>query len=168
MRCTQGGEHQPCWHERCASSTELTQSALRHLPASALTAVSLAGADFPALKSKARPVLTSLLHFFSSSLRAGGNPDHVRSDLQAMGLGSDKVEHLASSFLSQFASLSASAASRTLSAAQLVDVSWKFGVSASSSEAASMGSCFLQLQLTVERGGKKEQRLMGQTRHNIA
>jgi len=39
----------------------------------------------------------------------------------------------------------------SLSVAQLSDISWKFGVSAASSEQKTMGSCFLQFSITTQQ-----------------
>jgi len=49
---------------------------------------------------------------------------------------------------------------RTLSVSQLQDISWKFGVSAASSEQDKVGACFLQIQLTLQQGQGSETKLM--------
>ena len=202
-------------------------------------------AAFPELADSARPTLTSLLHFFSASIRAAGSSPassaHVRADLLQLGLGEDKADLLSSHFLASLESLSESAIAKTLQAAQLVDIgqttdnnrdaiagalclpavcpcvraiakrmsrliqwhqmlsscgrhgrcratlcptcfslpsscravlcvrplfvsAWKFGVSAASSELEKMGACFLQLQMTLDRGNGNENVLMGQSR----
>ena len=112
--------------------------------------------EHPALADQSRPVLTSLLHFFSSSIKAsaGGanSSSHVRADLLQMGLAADKAEMLSSQFLSSLESVTESALAKTLQVSQLVDIAWKFGVTASGSELRSMGSTFLQLQMTLDRG----------------
>ena len=38
----------------------------------------------------------------------------------------------------------------------LVDMEWKFGVTAASSDMKVVGNSFLQLKLVVDKGGKKE------------
>lgn len=119
----------------------------------------------PAVKSRARPLLTTLLHFFSATMRTGGvGPEaatRAEADLVALGLESGRASALASQFGSSLSTLAATAAAETLHVNQLHDISWKFGVSAASSEQAQMGATFLQLQLVVERGHGKENVLMG-------
>lgn len=44
---------------------------------------------------------------------------------------------------------------------QLVDIEWKFGVTASSSYIDKIGNAFLQLKLVYDKGGKLESKFMG-------
>ncbi len=44
----------------------------------------------------------------------------------------------------------------TLSVNQLVDLDWSFGVAAASDEMDNVGSTFLKLKLTFDKGGKRE------------
>lgn len=50
---------------------------------------------------------------------------------------------------------------QTLSVNQLVDMEWRFGVTASSNEAQRVGSSFLQLRLLVNKGNANEEVFMG-------
>jgi hypothetical protein len=126
-------------------------------------------AQHDALAAQARTCLTSLLHFFSSSMKVGAAggasqlEQHVRADLLALGLDAPRAELLSSLCLSSLSAVSTRALERTLSVSQLADISWKFGVSAASSELDKMGTCFLQLRLTLDNGGNGNQNvLMGQ------
>jgi hypothetical protein len=42
---------------------------------------------------------------------------------------------------------------QTVMANQLIDMEWKFGVTASSSDLKAVGSTFLQLKLVIDKGG---------------
>ena len=57
--------------------------------------------------------------------------------------------------------ISRSAMSQTLTVNQLVDMEWRFGVTASSSELQRVGTSFLQLKFLVNKGNKQEEVFMG-------
>lgn len=63
---------------------------------------------------------------------------------------------------SRFAVISRSAVGQTLSVNQLVDMEWRFGVTASSNEAQRVGSSFLQLRLLINKGNANEEVFMGE------
>ncbi len=44
----------------------------------------------------------------------------------------------------------------TVMANEVVDMEWKFGVTAATSEVAQVGSTFLQVKLVVDKGGARE------------
>ncbi|CAI9597167.1 unnamed protein product, partial [Staurois parvus] len=52
---------------------------------------------------------------------------------------------------------------RTLSINQLVDMEWKFGVTAASSEVEKAGSIFLQLKMVIRKGSKLEPVYVGES-----
>ncbi len=54
-------------------------------------------------------------------------------------------------------SIASASVRTTVMANELVDMEWKFGVTAASSELAQVGSTFLQLKLVVDKGGAREQ-----------
>lgn len=58
--------------------------------------------------------------------------------------------------------ISRSAVGQTLSVNQLVDMEWRFGVTASSNEAQRVGSSFLQLKLLINKGNANEEVFMGE------
>ena len=62
---------------------------------------------------------------------------------------------------SRLAVISRSAMGQTLSVNQLVDMEWRFGVTASSNEAQRVGSSFLQLRLLINKGNTNEEVFMG-------
>lgn len=116
----------------------------------------------PSWKSRLKPLLTSMLHFFTLTMRskAGPQQQHIETDLRKMGLNQEYATQLSTSFIQSISELSQVALEKTLHVNQLHDIQWKFGVSASSSELNQMGSCFLQLQMTVEKGENRKENVL--------
>jgi hypothetical protein len=100
--------------------------------------------------------IASLLYFFSECLKRNLSAGDVRSDLLALGLSDERAGQLADKYKRSFVALSASMIGKTLTVNELIDMEWKFGVTASSSSVAKVGTCFLQLKLVIDRGGHKE------------
>jgi hypothetical protein len=109
-----------------------------------------------------RAVLTSLLHVLTGSLShaASHAAAFLTSDLLQFGVSAAHAELITGAYLSALPSLVIRAGQRTLRVNELHDISWKFGVTASTSEGEKVGACFLQLQLTIQRAEKREQVLM--------
>ena len=63
---------------------------------------------------------------------------------------------------SNLLAISRSAMSQTITVNQLVDMEWRFGVTASSSEMQKVGSSFLQLKLLLNKGNKTEDVFIGE------
>jgi len=97
-----------------------------------------------------------ILYFFSEALKRSLKQDDVKSDLEKLGLESARAELLAQSYQREFATLSSTLVSSTFKVNQLVDMEWKFGVTAGTSELSEVGTCFLQVKLVLNRNGKKE------------
>ncbi len=57
--------------------------------------------------------------------------------------------------------LSESMIEKTLKVNELVDMEWRFGVTAANDELQQVGKVFLQLKLTIDRGGRRETVPMG-------
>uniref|UniRef100_A0A670Z577 COMM domain containing 7 n=1 Tax=Pseudonaja textilis TaxID=8673 RepID=A0A670Z577_PSETE len=55
-----------------------------------------------------------------------------------------------------YPALSRLAVGQTLTVNQLIDMEWKFGVTAGSSELEKVGSIFLQLKLVIKKGSRLE------------
>lgn len=53
-------------------------------------------------------------------------------------------------------SLATASVRTTIMANELVDMEWKFGVTAASNELAQVGSTFLHLKLVIDKGGHRE------------
>ncbi|PRP88925.1 hypothetical protein PROFUN_00393 [Planoprotostelium fungivorum] len=99
-----------------------------------------------------KSILQSLLFFFRGELRANASPTFVKEDLLSLGLESSRAAQVSHKWKEMFVTLSRSAIGQTLVVNQIVDMQWKFGVTASSNEALKVGSSYLQLKLTLDKG----------------
>ena len=70
-------------------------------------------------------------------------------ELFVTGLEAEKSEATAKLWQGHFAALSRSMVDQSLIVNRVVDMDWRFGVTAASSELAQAGSTFLQLKLVV-------------------
>ena len=84
-------------------------------------------------------------------------------DVQFIGLSEDKSPYVMNKWKSNLVALSRSVVGQTFSINQLVDMEWKFGVTAGTSDLKVVGNTFLQLKLVVDRGGKCEDVYMEMT-----
>jgi hypothetical protein len=106
-------------------------------------------------------IIKGILSFFAAALQKNMSPAHVEEDLTALGLEAEKATLLNEQWKSAFVALNAAMVKQTLSVDELVDMEWKFGVTASNDELGNVGACFLQLKLKIDRGGgHKEDVLM--------
>ena len=74
------------------------------------------------------------------------------SHMTCTGLSEVHSKAISDLWLSSFVSLSNSAIASTLRVDELIDIEWKFGVTASSSELSKVGNCFIQLNLKLDKG----------------
>ncbi|XP_028667424.2 COMM domain-containing protein 7 [Erpetoichthys calabaricus] len=98
----------------------------------------------------------SILLVLSGALKRGLKADQVKTDLLTLGLNEDKTSHFENQWKVHSCTLSKLAVGQTLMVNQLVDMEWKFGVTAGSSELQKVGSIFLQLKLVIRKGNKTE------------
>ncbi len=101
-------------------------------------------------------MLRSLLVFFGGALRHSLRPEHVEEDCVKIGLAAPVAAVVAAQYREHLPGLSLSAAAQTVAVNKLVDLEWRFGVTASTDEMAQVGSTFLQLKLVVDKGGERE------------
>lgn len=101
-------------------------------------------------------VVRSWLTFLQLVHRGNLSLAHLQEDLQQLGLSESKVSAVCSLYKANYTALARSVVGRTLMVNQLVDMEWKFGVTAGSSEARRVGSTFLQMRLSLDRGSKTE------------
>ncbi|XP_065196771.1 COMM domain-containing protein 7-like [Sycon ciliatum] len=101
-------------------------------------------------------VVRSVVFVFKCALKKSVTPAHLRSDLALLGLSGEKADHIAELWKSNLVGLSRTAVSQTLNVNQLVDMEWRFGVTAGSSDLRKVGSTFLQVKLVVDRGTNTE------------
>lgn len=65
-------------------------------------------------------------------------------------------------------SLSRVAAGQSLTVNQLVDMEWRFGVTAADSDMKKVGNTFLQLKLVLDKGVRTEEVFMGKYSYSCA
>jgi len=113
------------------------------------------------MKSKIlKEMLKGLLFFMSESLRKNSSAETVNEELVAFGLSKEKSELIGSLWKTTFAKLAQTMKQKTLKVNELVDLQWKFGVTASSDSLQQVNTCFLQLKLVINTGNKTEDVLM--------
>uniref|UniRef100_A0A452IL21 COMM domain-containing protein n=1 Tax=Gopherus agassizii TaxID=38772 RepID=A0A452IL21_9SAUR len=93
--------------------------------------------------------------FFLGALKRNLSSEQVRADFIALGswLG---VHFLLLQWKLNSPTLTRLAIGQTLMINQLIDMEWKFGVTAGSSELEKVGSIFLQLKLVVKKGSQMD------------
>ena len=98
-----------------------------------------------------KTMLRSLLVFFKGSLRHTLTPAQVKSDFIALGVGDGAAQAVSDAWRMNFVSLSRSVLGKIFMVNELIDVEWKFGVTASTDEIDQVGETFLQLKLVVDK-----------------
>ncbi|KAJ7373189.1 COMM domain-containing protein 7 [Desmophyllum pertusum] len=101
-------------------------------------------------------VVKSLLNFFKSALKSNLTPAQVKEDMEHLGLSAENSPHVSDRWKANLVALSRSVVGQTFMVNQLVDMEWKFGVTAGSSDLKVVGQTFLQLKMVVDRGGTQE------------
>ena len=78
-----------------------------------------------------------------------------------LGLDEAKSNLVKSLWEKHWTSIKETQSGHSLMISQLVDIEWKFGVTASSSHIDKVGNAFLQLKVVYDKGGKLESKFMG-------
>ncbi|XP_068120259.1 COMM domain-containing protein 7 [Hyperolius riggenbachi] len=101
-------------------------------------------------------IVRSVLLVLNAALKRNMKSEELKENLLVLGLDEEKAGYFADEWSRDAAALTRWAVGRTLSINQLVDMEWKFGVTAASSELEKAGSIFLQLKMIVKRGNQLE------------
>ncbi|EFC42786.1 hypothetical protein NAEGRDRAFT_69245 [Naegleria gruberi] len=101
-------------------------------------------------------LIRSITLFLQGVLGKNLKPEFIEQDAKNLGLDDEKSAVICQLMKKYFVALSRGIFSQTLSIHPLLDMDWKFGVTASSSELDEVGSTFLQLKLTIDDGGKRD------------
>ncbi|XP_033113796.1 COMM domain-containing protein 7-like [Anneissia japonica] len=101
-------------------------------------------------------VIKSILTIPYSAVKRNMTSAQLQEDLLHLGLSEDKSAYFSKQWHHNIVGLSKTAVGQTLMVNQLVDMDWKFGVTAASSELKKVGNTFLQLKLVVNKGNKTE------------
>lgn len=113
------------------------------------------------ISSRSMESLTnSLTFFFAEAVKRSLKPVELKDDLVSLSFEEDRAQAVAVVYREYFATLSFAALDATLKVSNLVDMEWRFGVSAGTSDLAETGTCFLQLKLVLEKAGKRDNILM--------
>ena len=107
-----------------------------------------------------------LLILLKGTLRYNVSPKQLGTDLELLGLAAERKGAVSKLWEKNYASLSRAAIANTLSMNELVNMEWKFGVTASSNDLESVGNTFLQLKLVINKGGREEQDAEGDNSSN--
>ncbi|XP_031444402.1 COMM domain-containing protein 7 isoform X2 [Phasianus colchicus] len=101
-------------------------------------------------------IVKSILLVPNGALKKNLSSEQVRADFVALGLSEEKASYFAEQWKLNAPTLTRLAVDQTLMINQLVDMEWKFGVTAGSSELEKVGSIFLQLKLVIKKGSQME------------
>ncbi|KAF0972657.1 hypothetical protein FDP41_008906 [Naegleria fowleri] len=101
-------------------------------------------------------LIRSITVFLQGVLGNNLKPEFIEQDCKNLGLDDDKAQLTCQLWKKYFIALSRGVFSQTLSVHPLLDLDWRFGVTASSSELNEVGSTFLQLKLTIDDGGRRD------------
>jgi len=89
-------------------------------------------------------------------LKQNLSPQYFRDDLVTFGLPEEKANVVALKWKQSFIELSRTAIGQTLNVNELLDIDWRFGVTASNSDLSEVGKTFLQLKLVLNKVNKRE------------
>ncbi|KAL5517086.1 hypothetical protein EMCRGX_G002555 [Ephydatia muelleri] len=104
-----------------------------------------------ALKNLVKSVLV-----FKAALKQNLSPNYIKEDMLLLGLSEENSTLVATQWRGGVGSMVRAAAGQTLTVNQLVDMEWRFGVTAADSDMKKVGNNFLQLKLVLNKGGKTE------------
>ncbi|KAJ6240240.1 comm domain-containing protein [Anaeramoeba flamelloides] len=90
------------------------------------------------------------LFFFNLSLKKKLMPSSIKKDLETFGLSEDISQKISDQWKKNFLSLSRIIGHQTLNVNRLIDMDWRFGVTASSDDLSSIGSTYLQLKFIID------------------
>jgi hypothetical protein len=105
-------------------------------------------------------LVKSILIFFKAALRKNLSPSYVRDDLVQLGLSEERAESVSKQWKANLGSMSRVAAGQSLSVNQLVDMEWRFGVTAADSDMDKVGNSFLQIKMVLNKGSGTEEVFM--------
>ncbi|GAB5354728.1 hypothetical protein AAMO2058_000144300 [Amorphochlora amoebiformis] len=110
-----------------------------------------------------KQMLSGLLFFLSDCLRRNLSAESVSGDLIKMGIKEKAASVVGKLWKGKFAKLAKVMKEKTLKVNELVDLQWKFGVTASSDSLQQVNTCFLQLKFVINTGNGVEDVLMEMT-----
>lgn len=106
------------------------------------------GANYNALKN----LVKSLVHFLIKSAKRGLSFQLLQDQLIRMEMEETKAVVVSGHWKEQYTQICRKAVKQALMINELVDMEWKFGVTAVTSDGDSAGHSFLQLKLVINKG----------------
>ncbi|EGD81769.1 hypothetical protein PTSG_02482 [Salpingoeca rosetta] len=100
------------------------------------------------------------LTFFRNAQRTGMSVKAIFEELMRIGFSKGKAQYVAKKFKANEQALTRTLIGNTFAINEIVDMQWKFGVTAGSSEFKQTGDSFLQLKLILQRGTTREEAYM--------
>lgn len=105
--------------------------------------------------SQIKTVMRSLLTVLRANLRKNATPKGVYDEFVQLGLANERAEEVAQQWASNLVTMSRTVIGQTLLVNKLVDLDWRFGVTAGTDSLRQAGSTFLQLKLVLDKGNNK-------------
>lgn len=102
-------------------------------------------------------IVKSWLNVLRNCLKLNLTSSQVTEDLITLGLAEDRASFFQQQWESNQVNMSKGILSNTLMVNRLIDMDWKFGVTAASSELNKLGSTFLQVKLVLDKGYTTEE-----------
>eukprot|EP00299_Pterocystis_sp_00344_P010711 c4867_g1_i1.p1 GENE.c4867_g1_i1~~c4867_g1_i1.p1 ORF type:complete len:207 (+),score=50.00 c4867_g1_i1:54-623(+) len=112
--------------------------------------------DHSAKPSTLRNAARTLILVLRGSIARQVSIEQLGADLTNMGLNQSRVEFITSAFGKQVGNVTSAIINQTVKVNELVDMQWKFGVTASNAEAQQVGRTFLQMKLMIDNGDNLE------------
>jgi len=104
--------------------------------------------------SSVKNSVRALVFFFKNALRVNLTPQYVKEDLINFGLSAEKADAISNAWKDKFVAMSRSMIGQTLMVNQLVDMEWKFGVTAANSDMAKVNASYLQIKMVFDKGNQ--------------
>lgn len=92
----------------------------------------------------------SVLSLIRGAIKYNLTVDSLTDDLTSIGLESDRIQSLCDAWTKHYVALSKTASEASVQFTKVVDMKWKFCVTASTDSLAQCGNTFLQLKLTLD------------------
>eukprot|EP00043_Microstomoeca_roanoka_P025898 m.10226 g.10226 ORF g.10226 m.10226 type:complete len:188 (-) comp5951_c0_seq1:112-675(-) len=108
-------------------------------------------------KKVAQASFRGWLSYFRHAQRTNTNVKTFFDELMRIGFAKGKAQYVAKKFKANEQALTRTLIGNTFVINEIVDMQWKFGVTAGSSEFRHTGESFLQLKLILQRGTQREE-----------
>ncbi|XP_066911665.1 COMM domain-containing protein 7-like [Clytia hemisphaerica] len=112
-----------------------------------------AGASAGAVKN----LVKLLISYLREKLKKNVSSNSINDQLEKLGLSASKLEIILEKWKQYNNVLTRSMANQVFNINQLVDMDWKFGVTAATSDEGQVGHSFIQLKLVIDKGNKENE-----------